>query len=84
MLSCTSRNRSKYSPCFSATFLSRAATSLFLANAIALVVYSNALPGDWSELHIHVLDVIHTESPTMRSSRSTSTALRPSIIIQHS
>ena len=52
--------------------------------AMAFVVLSNAFPGACSWLHIQELDVIHIDNATIRNSFITSTALRPSIIIQHS
>ena len=53
MESCTVRSRSRYSLCFCATFSSKAATSLFLACAMALVALSSPLPGTCRASHIH-------------------------------
>ncbi len=82
--SCTARRRSRYSPCFWATFSSSAATSLFFAIAIDLVVASKDLPGIWRAEHIHEEDDMHIDMPMMRSSFIMSIPRRPSIIIQHS
>ena len=84
MESCTVRSRSRYSLCFCATFSSKAATSLFLACAIALVALSSPLPGTCRASHIHDEEEMQMEMPTMRRSFITSMPRRPSIIIQHS
>ena len=84
MESCTARSLSRYSPCFCATFSSRAATSLFFAIAIAFVVDSKDLPGTCKAEHIHEEEDMHMEMPIILSSFITSMPRRPSIIIQHS
>lgn len=84
MESCTVLSRSRYSPCFCATFSSKAATSLFFACAIALVADSSPLPGTCRAEHIHEEEEMQMEIPTIRNSFITSMPRRPSIIIQHS
>ena len=84
MESCTALSRSRYSLCFCASFNSKAATSLFLDCAIALVADSSPLPGTCKAEQIHDEDEMQREMPMIRSSFMTSMPRRPSIIIQHS